>query len=107
MLFCMHSEGCIWILQEHESAAAMKSQPYRLLERSIFCDRMVFVESLKDSKMMSEMELTIYNSWCLPSPVLSPLYPPLPSSFGSQRSAKPSWLVGYGSKGGGRRYGIG
>lgn len=42
----------------------MKAQPYRLLERSIFCDRMVFVESLKDSKIMSEMELSIYNSWC-------------------------------------------
>jgi deoxyadenosine/deoxycytidine kinase len=52
------------MLQEQESAVAMKSQPYRLLERSVFCDRMVFVESLKDSKLMSEMELSIYNAWC-------------------------------------------
>lgn len=41
----------------------MKHQPYRLLERSIFCDRMVFVESLRDSKILSEMELSIYDSW--------------------------------------------
>lgn len=51
-------------LQEKDSGIAMKThQPYRLLERSIFCDRMVFVESLKDSNFMSEMELTIYDSW--------------------------------------------
>ena len=50
-------------MQEQDSAKAMKNQPYRLLERSIFCDRMVFVESLKDSNIMSEMELSIYDSW--------------------------------------------
>ena len=63
-------------MQEQESANAMMQQPYRLLERSIFCDRMVFVESLKDSKIMSEMELSIYNSWysiCLPFPKFTPL----------------------------------
>ena len=58
-------------MQEQESANAMMQQPYRLLERSIFCDRMVFVESLKDSKIMSEMELSIYNSWYL----VCPLFP--------------------------------
>ena len=50
-------------LQEQDSARAMRNQPYRLLERSIFCDRMVFVESLRDSKILSEMELSIYDSW--------------------------------------------
>ena len=50
-------------MQEQDSAKAMKNQPYRLLERSIFCDRMVFVESLKDSNILSEMELSIYDSW--------------------------------------------
>ena len=56
----------LWdLLQEKESGTAMAKQPYRLLERSIFCDRMVFVESLKDSQYLSEMELTIYDSWCV------------------------------------------
>lgn len=50
-------------LQEKESSKKMAHQPYRLLERSVFSDRMVFVESLKDSNYMSEMELTIYDSW--------------------------------------------
>lgn len=49
----------------------MKEQPYRLLERSIFCDRMVFVESLKDSNYMSEMELTIYDKWYGSTPLES------------------------------------
>lgn len=55
------------MMQEQDSARAMTSQPYRLLERSIFCDRMVFVESLKDSNILSEMELSIYDSWCASS----------------------------------------
>lgn len=64
------------MMQEQESANAMKAQPYRLLERSIFCDRMVFVESLKDSKIMSEMELSIYNSWFDPVVEMAPTLVP-------------------------------
>lgn len=67
MLQCpLHNLLCVTptrIVQEQDSARAMHNQPYRLLERSIFCDRMVFVESLRDSNILSEMELSIYDSW--------------------------------------------
>lgn len=36
----------------------------RLLEHSIFSDRMVFVRAAHEAKWLSEMELSIYESWC-------------------------------------------
>ena len=35
----------------------------RLLERSVFSDRMVFVRAVHEAKWLSEMELSIYDSW--------------------------------------------
>ena len=35
----------------------------RLLERSVFSDRMVFVRAAHEAKWLSEMELSIYESW--------------------------------------------
>lgn len=37
--------------------------PLRLLERSVFSDRMVFVRAVYEAKWLSEMELSIYDSW--------------------------------------------
>lgn len=38
----------------------------RLLERSVFCDRMVFVRAVHALKQLSEVELEIYDSWFNP-----------------------------------------
>lgn len=38
--------------------------PLRLLERSVFSDRMVFVRAVHEAKWLSPMELSIYDSWC-------------------------------------------
>ena len=46
--------------QESEKCAA----PLRLLERSVFSDRMVFVRAVHEAKWLSPMELSIYDSWC-------------------------------------------
>ena len=52
------------LMQEKDSRAqTVGDKPYRLLERSIFCDRMVFVEALHDAKYLTDMELSIYESW--------------------------------------------
>ena len=37
--------------------------PLRLLERSVFSDRMVFVRAVHEAKWLSDMELGIYDSW--------------------------------------------
>ena len=36
----------------------------RLLERSVWSDRMVFVRAVHNSDWMSDLELSVYNSWC-------------------------------------------
>ena len=36
---------------------------YRLMERSVFSDRLVFVEALKEKSTLNPMELAIYGSW--------------------------------------------
>ena len=49
-------------MQEAESSHC--PQPMRLMERSVFCDRMVFVKAMVADKLMSEDELSIYDAWC-------------------------------------------
>jgi deoxyadenosine/deoxycytidine kinase len=51
----------LWAPQERESY----SDPLmnRLLERSIFSDRMVFVRAVHAARYMSDTELAIYDSW--------------------------------------------
>lgn len=49
--------------QERESAATTK--PLRLLERSVFSDRMVFVRAVHEAKWMDDLELSVYDSWCV------------------------------------------
>ncbi|KFK41618.1 hypothetical protein AALP_AA2G151700, partial [Arabis alpina] len=65
------------LMQEKESAAGIK--PLRLMERSVFSDRMVFVRAVHEAKWMSEMEISIYDSWF--DPVVSALPGLVPDGF--------------------------
>jgi len=40
--------------------------PMRLLERSVFSDRMVFVRAVHEARYMSDLELSVYDSWFEP-----------------------------------------
>ena len=56
--------GCLQtllLLQERETQ--LGDRPFRLLERSVFSDRMVFVRAVHEAKWMSDLELNIYDSW--------------------------------------------
>ena len=48
-------------LQEIQSRSA--SLPLRIMERSVFSDRMIFVESVYEKGWMSDMELSLFNGW--------------------------------------------
>lgn len=52
------------LMQEQESRNGV--QPYRLLERSVFSDRMVFVRAVHDAHQLSDLELALYESWFEP-----------------------------------------
>ncbi|TVU39789.1 hypothetical protein EJB05_13229, partial [Eragrostis curvula] len=65
------------LMQEKESSGGTK--PLRLVERSIFSDRMVFVRAVHESNWLNEMELSIYDSWF--DPVLSSLPGLIPDGF--------------------------
>ncbi|KAG6526096.1 uncharacterized protein LOC122047361 [Zingiber officinale] len=65
------------VMQERESASGIK--PLRLMERSVFSDRMVFVRAVYEAKWMNEMEISIYDSWF--DPVVSSLPGLIPDGF--------------------------
>ncbi|KAH7285865.1 hypothetical protein KP509_33G049300 [Ceratopteris richardii] len=65
------------LMQEQESAGGLK--PLRLMERSVFSDRMVFVRAVHEAKWMNEMEISIYDSWF--NPVISVLPGLVPDGF--------------------------
>ncbi|KAF8099554.1 hypothetical protein N665_0242s0037 [Sinapis alba] len=65
------------LMQEKESASGAK--PLRLMERSVFSDRMVFVRAVHEAKWMNEMEISIYDSWF--DPVVSALPGLVPDGF--------------------------
>lgn len=65
------------VMQERESAGGLK--PLRLMERSVFSDRMVFVRAVHEAKWMNGMELSIYDSWF--DPVVSVLPGLVPDGF--------------------------
>jgi thymidylate kinase len=48
-------------LQEQESRH--EDTPLRLMERSVFSDRHVFVSSIRESNWMNDIEMTVYESW--------------------------------------------
>ena len=57
-------------LQEIESRRENVS--LRILERSVFSDKMIFVESVHENGWMSDMELALFNSWYNPMVQVSP-----------------------------------
>ncbi|PKU70858.1 uncharacterized protein LOC110093216 [Dendrobium catenatum] len=65
------------VMQERESSGGIK--PLRLMERSVFSDRMVFVRSVHEANWMNEMEISIYDSWF--DPVVSCLPGLIPDGF--------------------------
>ncbi|EES03967.1 hypothetical protein BDA96_03G402400 [Sorghum bicolor] len=65
------------VMQEKESACGIK--PLRLMERSVFSDRMVFVRAVHEANWMNEMEISIYDSWF--DPVVSSLPGLIPDAF--------------------------
>ncbi|XP_050212370.1 uncharacterized protein LOC126663294 [Mercurialis annua] len=65
------------VMQERESSSGIK--PLRLMERSVFSDRMVFVRAVHEAKWMNEMEISIYDSWF--DPVVSVLPGLIPDGF--------------------------
>ncbi|PKI54118.1 hypothetical protein CRG98_025482 [Punica granatum] len=65
------------VMQERESSGGLK--PLRLMERSVFSDRMVFVRAVHEAKWMNEMEISIYDSWF--DPVVSCLPGLIPDGF--------------------------
>ncbi|KAJ1288779.1 hypothetical protein BS78_02G114200 [Paspalum vaginatum] len=65
------------LMQEKESSRGIK--PLRLVERSIFSDRMVFVRAVHEANWLNGMELSIYDSWF--DPVLSSLPGLIPDGF--------------------------
>ncbi|XP_028117761.1 deoxycytidine kinase-like, partial [Camellia sinensis] len=67
----------IRVMQERESSGGIK--PLRLMERTVFSDRMVFVRAVYEANWMNEMEISIYDSWF--DPVVSCLPGLIPNGF--------------------------
>ncbi|PHT50222.1 hypothetical protein CQW23_09969 [Capsicum baccatum] len=65
------------VMQERESSGGIR--PLRLMERSVFSDRMVFVRAVHEANWMNEMEISIYDSWF--DPVVSTLPGLVPDGF--------------------------
>jgi deoxyadenosine/deoxycytidine kinase len=65
------------LLQERDSAAA--DTGVRLMERSVFSDRMVFVRTVQESGWMGDVELAVYDSWF--EPILNSQPSLLPDGF--------------------------
>jgi deoxyadenosine/deoxycytidine kinase len=63
-LACTALTGYVFVplvLQERNSTGMRK--PVRLMERSVFSDRMVFVRAVRESGWMGDVELAVYDSW--------------------------------------------
>ena len=55
------------MLQEKDSRENLgREKTLRLLERSVFSDRMVFVRAVHEAKCMTDAELSVYDSWFSP-----------------------------------------
>lgn len=57
--------------QSQGTSPGTKPRMQRLIERSVFSDRMVFVRAVHNAKWMSELELQVYDSWF--NPIVSAL----------------------------------
>ena len=51
----------------------------KLFERSVFSDRMVFVQSIHEARYMNDMEMSIYNSWF--DPMIASMPTLVPDAF--------------------------
>ena len=65
------------VSQEQQSHA--DPAQLRLMERSVFSDRMVFVRAVHEAQWMSDLELSVYDSWF--SPIVSALPTIVPDGF--------------------------
>ncbi|KAK9843834.1 hypothetical protein WJX81_008356 [Elliptochloris bilobata] len=65
------------VMQEEGSCRG--SRPLRLLERSVFSDRMVFVRAVHEAHWMDDMELAVYDSWF--DPMVAQLPGVVPDGF--------------------------
>lgn len=65
------------VLQGYNTATG--SKPFRLMERSVFSDQMIFVRAVHESKWMSDLELNLYKSWY--DPVVSQIPGMIPDGF--------------------------
>lgn len=54
-------------------------RPVRLMERSVFSDRMVFVRAVNESGWMGDVEVAVYDSWF--GPLLRTLPALVPDGF--------------------------
>lgn len=90
------------MMQERESAAG--SSALRLLERSVFSDRMVFVRAVHEARWMSDMELDIYDSWF--DPVVSALPALAPDGFIYLRATPGTCAARMGRRGRGEEGGV-
>ena len=75
-------------MQETESSKG--AAPLRLMERSIFSDRMVFVRSVREAKWLSDIEQEIYDSWY--GPLVAALPSLVPDGFVYLRAAPATCL---------------
>ena len=68
------------MLQEKDSRENLgREKTLRLLERSVFSDRMVFVRAVHEAKCMTDAELSVYDSWF--SPMVEAIPSLIPDGF--------------------------
>lgn len=53
-------------LQERESESSESTNLLKIMERSVFSDRNVFVSSVQEQGWFSELELDLYHAWSCP-----------------------------------------
>lgn len=65
------------VLQSYNTVIG--ERPFRLMERSVFSDMMIFVRAVHESKFMTDLELNLFRSWF--DPVVSQLPGMVPDGF--------------------------
>ena len=90
------------MMQERDSAVG--TSPMRLLERSVFSDRMVFVRAVHEARWMSDMELAIYDSWF--DPVVAALPSLVPDGFIYLRASPGTCAARMAGRGRGEEAGV-
>ena len=92
-----------YLLQEMDSSST--SYPVRLMERSIFSDRLVFVRAVYDNGWMGDVEVAVYDSMF--DPILESRPSLVPDGFIYLRCnpevCMERWVMGVVLEGGGER----